>query len=108
MNDLPVLLIDNRSPFCSKTMRIIFKNGGYNKFNFISIYSEESKKLLLHYGIATSGEKLMVLCEKGQVFMKSGALLQAARKLNGIKSMLYWFIILPQRMRDSLYDWLSG
>ncbi len=107
MNDLPVLLIDNRSPFCSKTMRIIFKNGGCDKFNFISIYSDESKKLLLQYGIITSGEKLMVFCEKGKIFVKSGALLQVARKLNGIKSMLYWFIIIPQKTRDSIYDRLS-
>lgn len=108
MEDMPVLLIDNKNPFCSKTMQLIFKSGGYNKFNFLSIYSEESKELLSEYGIATNGEKLLVLFEKGKVFMKSGALLQAARKLNGFMPLIYWFAIIPQRIRDSLYDKISG
>lgn len=108
MKDMPVLLIDNRNPFCSKTMQLIFKRGGYNKFNFLSIYSEESKKLLSDYGIVTNGEKLMVLCEKGKIFLKSGALLQAARRLNGLMPVVYWFFIIPGKIRDSLYDRLSG
>ncbi len=107
MEEVPVLLIDNKSPFCSRTMQLIFKSGGYNKFNFLSIHSEESKILLSQYGIDPTGEKLMVLCERGKVFVKSGALLQAARSLNGLKSMLYWFILIPQKIRDSLYDRLS-
>lgn len=108
MEEVPVLLIDNKSPFCSKTMQLIFKSGGYNKFNFLSIHSEESKKLLLQYGIVTTGEKLMVLCERGNVFVKSGALLQATRKLSGLKSIFYMFILIPQKIRDSIYDRLSG
>lgn len=108
MNDMPILLIDNKSPFCSKTMQLIFRRGGYNKFNFLSIYSEESKQLLTEYGIATNGEKLMVLCEKGKVFIKSGALLQVARKLNGFMPLIYWFAIIPQKIRDFFYDRISG
>lgn len=98
------MLIDNRNPFCCKTMRLIFRRGGYNKFNFLSIYSEESKKLLSEFGIITNGEKLMVLCDKGKVFVKSGALLQAARKLNGLMPLIYWLTIVPRKIRDSLYD----
>ena len=108
MKEMPVLLIDNKSPFCSKTMQLIFESGGYNKFNFLSIYSEESKELLSQYGIASSGEKLMVLCEKGKVFMKSGALLQATRKLNGFMPFFYWFRIIPQKFKDYLYDIITG
>lgn len=108
MEEVPVLLIDNKCPFCSKSMQLIYQSGGYNKFNFLSIYSEESRQLLSNYGIETTGERLMVLCERGKVFIKSGALLQAVRKLKGMKSMLFWFIIIPQRIRDALYDRLSG
>lgn len=108
MKDMPVLLIDNKSPFCSKTMQLIFKSGGYNKFNFLSIYSEESKKILSENGITTNGEKLMVLCEKGKVFIKSGAFLQAVRKLNGFLPLIYWLTVIPEKIRDALYDKLSN
>lgn len=108
MKDLPVLLIDNRSAFCSKTMQLIYRSGGYDKFNFLSIYSEESKLLLNQYGLTTNGEQLLVLVENEELYTKSGAVLQAARKLKGIVPMLYWFIIVPQKYRDSFYDKLSG
>ncbi len=108
MKELPVLLIDNKNSFCSKTMRIIYRYGGYDKFIFLSIYSNESKNLLSEYGLSPNAENLTVLLEKGKVFIKSGAILQAARKLNGGIQLFYGLNLIPASVRDFFYDKISG
>lgn len=108
MYKIPILLIDNKSPFCSKTMRMIYKNGGYNKFIFLSIYSSESKDLLSRHGLSPDGERLLVLLEKGKVFMKSGAFLRATRKLNGGIPLFYGFSLIPKKARDFIFDKIAS
>jgi predicted DCC family thiol-disulfide oxidoreductase YuxK len=107
MNEMPVLLIDNKNPFCSKTMQLIFNKGGYNKFNFLSVHSDESKELLLKHGLDFERERLIVLFEKGKVFVNSGAFLHAVKELNGSLRWFYWFSIIPQKITEIIYDRIS-
>jgi predicted DCC family thiol-disulfide oxidoreductase YuxK len=97
MSDLPILLVDNKNPLCSKAMSLIFKSGGYNKFKFLSIYSKESRELLLRHGIETTGKKLIILYEKGKVLTDSEAILQTTKILKGFISLIYVFSIIPKR-----------
>lgn|SRR5690606_23017076 len=108
MYQMPVLLIDNKSSFGSRTMRIIYRHGGYDKFVFLSIYSEESRNLLMMHGFTQSNEKLMVLLDKGRVFIKSEAILRVSKKLNGAIPLLYTFFLIPGIIRDYVYDKIAN
>lgn len=95
MEDIPLLLIDNRNPICCRMMDFIIKNGGSNEFNFLSIYSEESKEFLSKFEFPDESNKTMILVEKGKVFLNSVAFLQSVRKLNGFIPVFYWYNYLP-------------
>ena len=107
MKEKPTLLIDNECPFCSKTMYYVSKRGGENKFNFLSLYSEEGRKILSENGFQENYNKSVVLVEDGEVYTKSDAALKVTRKLNGIFPVFYWFKIIPKTVRDSVYEFIS-
>ncbi len=103
MEDKPVMLIDNKSPFCCKIMKLIYKSGGYNKFNFISIYSDESKELLARYSLSQVDKMLLVLIEQEKIYFNSIAILHSAEKLNAFIPIFYCYTVLPGGIKNFKY-----
>jgi predicted DCC family thiol-disulfide oxidoreductase YuxK len=102
MDDRPVMLVNNRCPFCCKMMQFIFKGGGYDMFNFISIHSDESKKLLSKFASSVNEVNLMVLVEQEKIFFDTGAILQSIKQLNEFIPVFYWYTVLPGSSADAL------
>jgi predicted DCC family thiol-disulfide oxidoreductase YuxK len=107
MENKSTILIDNKCAFCSRIMQFMLLHGGMNKFIFLSIYSDESKKLLTENNLPSDYDKSVVLLENNNVFIKSSAILKIAKKLNGLYPLLYWFKIIPVTIRDYIYDLIS-
>lgn len=103
----PIILIDSKCSFCSKTGQFIARKGGENKFQFHSLYSEEGKKQLLKYGLPKDYRDSVVLIENETVFLKSDAVLKISQKLNGIYPFFSRFNFIPQKIRDSIYDFVA-
>ncbi len=104
MEDKPMILLDNRSPFCCRIMHFIFKNGGYKKFNFVSIHSDESKELLSRYSLSSNDKKLLILVDKGKVYFDSGAILKSVKKLDSFVPIFYWYTVFPGSVKGSEYN----
>jgi predicted DCC family thiol-disulfide oxidoreductase YuxK len=103
----PIILIDSKCSFCSKTGQFIARKGGENKFQFLSLYSEEGKKQLLKYGLPEDYRDSVVLIENDSVFLKSDAVLKISKKLNSIYPFFSQFKFIPQKIRDSIYDFVA-
>ena len=93
MKEMPVLLIDNTSPLSCSFMQFIYNSGGFDKFKFLSIYSDESKRLLSSYDMPDRSNCVMVLLDNGKVFTDSMAFFQSARKLAGAIPIFLVFIV---------------
>ncbi len=107
MKNKSTLLVDDQCVLCSKTMQFIINNGGEEKFDFLSIYSDEGKKLLTESGFPANYDQSIVLFENGKVYVKSGAVLRVLKRLKGAFPLLYGLKLVPRKIRDSIYDLIS-
>lgn len=95
MEEKPVLLVDNTSPISCIFMRYIINIGGFDKFNFLSLKSEESKNLLSQYNVLNSKRRVLILVENGMIFTDTLAFLKSASKISGFIPLLYWYDYTP-------------
>jgi predicted DCC family thiol-disulfide oxidoreductase YuxK len=103
----PVLLIDSECKFCSRSMQFIMKHGGEDKYIFHSLYSTEGREILQKYNFPEDYSESIVLIENEKAYIKSDAALSIAKKLNGILPALYWFRVVPKKIRDAAYHFVS-
>ena len=98
MKQMPVLMIDNRSPLCCRIMQFIFNSGGSDKFYFLSLNSEQGRDLLSIYNVPPHIKSFMVLLDQGKIFLNAVAFLESTRKLNGKIPVFYWYTSLPEKI----------
>lgn len=103
----PVLLIDDDCVFCNKTVNFIIRNGGGEKFNFISLYSGEGKEKLKSYGLPDDYTESVVLIKDAEVYLKSEAVLKIAEELKGFFRILSWAKVLPIGFRNRIYELIA-
>ncbi len=107
MEEKPILLVDSRCAFCSRSVSFILRNGDSGKFRVMSLYDQESKNILSAYGLPEGYNKSVVFIESGSVYVRSDAVLRIAKKLNGILPVFYWLKIIPRSVRDAFYNLVS-
>lgn len=74
------------------------------RFHFATLQSEKGQQLLTLVGLPAQDFETFVLLERGRVFTKSTAALKIVRQLSGGWPILSIFVLVPRRLRDSLYD----
>ncbi len=104
----PILLIDDECVFCNKTVGFIMRNGGEEKFRFISLYSPEGKEILKEHAMPEDYTDSVVLIERSRVYLKSEAVLRIARELSGLVKIISWAKIIPPRFRNTVYDMIAS
>jgi predicted DCC family thiol-disulfide oxidoreductase YuxK len=98
-----VILFDGICNFCDSSVNLIIKHDDAGYFKFAPLQSEIAGKLLAETGIENVDADSIILIEDEQVYMYSTAALRIARRLGGIWSLLYVFIIVPKFIRDFIY-----
>lgn len=99
MEQLPVLMIDNRSPVCCRIMQFIFNSGGSDKFCFLSLNSQQGRELLKSCHIPPDVKSFMVLLDNGRIFLNAVAFMESTRKLEGKIPVFYWYTSLPGKKK---------
>lgn len=102
-----VILFDGVCNLCNKSVKFIIKRDSKNQFLFASLQSDAAKTLLLQYNITNSSLESIILLKQGQVYRRSTAALKILRELNGFWSILYLFIIIPDFLRDPVYNLIA-
>lgn len=100
-----IILFDGVCNFCNHSVNFIIDRDKENYFKFAALQSEAGEKLQNEYGIKAEDKSIdsVLLIEDGKLHTHSTAALRIARKLSGVWSLLYAFIIIPKPIRDFFY-----
>ncbi|MDA3953074.1 MAG: DCC1-like thiol-disulfide oxidoreductase family protein [Bacteroidales bacterium] len=98
-----IVLFDGFCNLCSGSVMFILKRDKNDYFRFSSLQSEIGMQVLSSHKIPGIYNKSVILIEDDSVYYKSTAALRIAKKLKGLWVLLYFFIIVPIPIRDSIY-----
>jgi predicted DCC family thiol-disulfide oxidoreductase YuxK len=99
-----IIFFDGVCNLCDATVHWVIKHDKKNVFRFASLQSDFAKKTLQDYTTKKPIPDSLVLLENNKIYVKSDAALRIVKKLSGIYSLLYAFIVLPRFVRDLIYD----
>ncbi len=114
MPDIPfrnhgIILFDGICNYCSRWVNLVMKYDGKDHFRFATIQSETGQKFLKQNFFSSQNiPDSVMLIENGKMFFKSEAGLRIAKKLNFPFSLLFGFIIFPEFIRDSIYNFIAN
>lgn len=112
IQDLPkdkkIILFDGVCNLCNSSVQYVIKHDKKDIFRFVSLQSELGQKIVKHIGINPIHIDSIVLYEPGiSYYYKSTAALEIAKGLSGVITLATFFIILPTRIRDLIYDYVA-
>ncbi|MFT3701058.1 MAG: thiol-disulfide oxidoreductase DCC family protein [Agriterribacter sp.] len=102
-----MLLFDGVCNLCNNTVQYIIRNDKKNRFHFASLQGTTGQELLRKFNLPDNVFNSFVLVEEDNIYTKSTGALKVFRKLGGLWSLLYVFIIVPRFIRDGVYNWVA-
>jgi predicted DCC family thiol-disulfide oxidoreductase YuxK len=102
-----IILFDGDCNLCRNVVRFITANDNNKRFCFVPLGSENASLILSKFNIGNADSGSVLLITDNRVYSRSGAALQIIRKLDGLWPLLYFFIIVPQFIRDPVYNLIS-
>lgn len=103
-----ILLFDGHCSLCNAAVDFVWKREVKNELRFAALQSEAGKRVLEHFGLPSTYTDTLILIEKGKIYFGSTAALLVARKLRRGWPLLYPLILLPEQIRDRIYQWISA
>ena len=98
-----IVLFDGVCNFCNGAVNWVIERDKAGYFKFAALQSEVGQDLTAKYGIDPSEIDSIILVEDEKVYTYSTAALRIAKRLNGLWSSAYVFIIVPKPVRDFFY-----
>lgn len=99
-----VILFDGVCKLCNVWTQFIIRVDTQQHFKLCSVQSPEGQSILNHFKMPTEHFDTMLLVEGEQCFDKSDAFLNVVTKLSYPWRLFYVVKILPQGIRNWLYD----
>lgn len=99
-----IVLFDGVCNLCNSSVAFILKNDKKEIFKFSSLQSEFCHNFLETSDLTKLDLSTMIYIKNRKVYYKSTAWLQILKSLGGMWCLLYFFIIVPRRIRDFLYN----
>jgi predicted DCC family thiol-disulfide oxidoreductase YuxK len=101
-----ILLFDGVCNLCNASVNFVIKRDTHNRFLFASLQSETGKQLVKKFSLSESLDSF-VLIENGIAYTRSIAALRVLKKLGGIWSLSFVFMIVPSFIRNGVYNFVS-
>lgn len=102
-----IILFDGICNLCNSTVSFIIRWDNKALFRFASLQSEKGKALLLKYNIVEDQESTLIYLRNGECLKRSTAILYILKDLGGIWKCFYPLTYLPNRLRDTVYTFVS-
>ena len=102
-----IVLFDGVCNLCNNSVTFVIKRDKKDKFRFAALQEDAGKRLIEQYGIDTSKTDSIILIENGKAYVKSTAALRIARHLGGLYPLSYAFMIIPNFIRNWVYDYVA-
>ncbi len=107
MGNHPVVLFDGVCNFCNGAINFLIRQDKAGVFRFAPLQGEAGQKLLAQHGLNKNSFDSFVLIENGKVFQRSAAALRIAAKLSWYLQCLQIFRVVPQPLRDGVYNLIA-
>jgi predicted DCC family thiol-disulfide oxidoreductase YuxK len=102
-----IIYFDGICNLCNWSVRFILKYDKNVVFLFASLQSEFTKKHLVHFNEPERKNESIVYQDHQVLYTKSDAVLKILNDLGGVWKLFYVFKIIPQNLRDWLYDFIA-
>jgi predicted DCC family thiol-disulfide oxidoreductase YuxK len=99
-----IILFDGVCNLCSAFLKFVYKFDSKKIYKFAWIQEDKGNEILRWLNLPTNDFKTIVLIENGQAFFKSVAFLKIVRKLQFPWPLLSVGRIIPNFIRDWIYD----
>lgn len=100
------ILFDGECNFCSFWVKYVIKNDPNDQFRFAPLQSSIGKGLLKQHNIDKAIDSVVYI-EHEIAYIKSTASFRILKTLGGFKSIFYAFIIIPEPIRNFIYDLMA-
>jgi predicted DCC family thiol-disulfide oxidoreductase YuxK len=104
----PLVLFGGVCNLCNGAVQFIISRDPTGKFRFASLQSVIAKRLLSEFESNTDDLYSIIVLKNGKLYDRSDALIEIARELPGLWSVLATFRFLPKFFRDALYKLVAN
>lgn len=98
-----IILFDGVCNFCNDSVNFMIERDSNNYFKFATLQSGIATELCEKHKVDRKNTDSIILVEDEKAHTHSTAALRIARRLDGIWSVLYIFIVIPKFIRDFFY-----
>jgi predicted DCC family thiol-disulfide oxidoreductase YuxK len=103
-----VILFDGVCNLCNGLVQFIIKRDKHHVFQFASLQSVYGAGLLKHYHFNSQSFETILLYTGKDIYVKSEAVIQIVRSLEGGWKMIVIFKIIPVFLRNYVYDLVAA
>jgi len=112
MQNLPknkkIILFDGVCNLCDAVVQFVIEHDKNDLFRFVALQSELGQEILKHIGINPNNIDSVILYEPGiAYYYKSTAAIEIAKSLGGFWHLGTVFRIIPNGIRNQLYDYIA-
>jgi predicted DCC family thiol-disulfide oxidoreductase YuxK len=102
-----IVIFDGVCNLCEFSVNFILERDTAGQFYFTPAQSPLGASLLKRFGINTSRLDTVVFVRDGLAFTRSAAAIEIASKLDNPWNLLTVFQVVPEPLRDILYDMIA-
>jgi len=102
-----IVLFDGVCNLCNVSVQFIIKRDKKGKFRFASLQSEFGKKQIEKYKIDILKSDSVIYIANNKAYMQSSAALRIVKQLDGFWPVLFFFVVVPPFIRNSLYNFVA-
>lgn len=103
----PVILFDGVCNLCNTSVQFVIKHDTKRLFRYASLQSSFGEKILKENNLSADVFNSFILFENDTIYTRSTAALLVAKRLNGFIRILYGFIIIPEFIRNAVYNFIA-
>ena len=103
-----IILFDGICNLCESSVLFVIKHDKKDIFRFVPLQSDLGKEIAKHIGLNSKHIDSVILYEPGiSYFYKSAAAIEIAKDLGGFFHLGTIFKIIPNGLRNLLYDYIA-
>jgi predicted DCC family thiol-disulfide oxidoreductase YuxK len=103
-----IILFDGVCNLCNGAVQFIIKHDKKDTFRFVALQSEIGIEICNYIGVDRSEIDSIILYNPSVAYYyKSSAVIEIAEELGGIYSLVSVFKILPEKLRNYIYDYVA-
>ena len=106
-NKHKIILFDGVCNLCNASVNFVIKRDKNDIFRFAALQSVFGKELALKFSIDPNETDSIILIDVDKCYVKSTAALHIAKSLSGGYPLLFGFMIVPNFIRNWIYDFVA-